>query len=592
MTARRSSIPVAKVIWALVRNQPIRYSVSLLAFTTLWTMPIVAGLIAAAFFDSLTDQGAGVNMVTIVVAMWAWALARIAVLFVAMRTHSSVLFRAGASMRGNMLAWIYSLPGAQGVAESPGEVVSRFRDDVEHTLEAYDFTVDLIGSSLSAIVGFIVLFLIDPFITMIVLTPLLLIIIVVSRTGTVIRRYRTAARDSTEAITGFLGETLASVQSVKVAGAEGSMLSRFDRLNHERRKMMVRDRTLTAGLEAVFFNAVSIGTGLILLLAAGSLETSGSAGITIGQFALFVFVLEMVTESAYFIGLFLARFKQAGVSLERMVALARGATWRDLVIRRDLTMEPEPTKQPDGLPVQLERLEVRGLSFSYNGNGAAIRDIDLDIGRGEFVVVTGKIGSGKTTLLRAILGLVPTDGGSISWNGVPVAEPAAAMVPPRAAYTPQVPRLFSMTLGDNVLLGMNAAEAATRDALATAMMGSDLEAMPDGLETMVGPKGVRLSGGQIQRAATARMLVRLPQLLVFDDLSSALDVETEADLWERLFSQQGEATALVVSHRRPAMVRADRIIVLEAGTVVASGTADELRESSEEFRRLWASQQS
>lgn len=592
MTARRSSIPVAKVIWALVRNQPIRYSVSLLAFTTLWTMPIVAGLIAAAFFDSLTDQGAGVNMVTIVVAMWAWALARIAVLFVAMRTHSSVLFRAGASMRGNMLAWIYSLPGAQGVAESPGEVVSRFRDDVEHTLEAYDFTVDLIGSSLSAIVGFIVLFLIDPFITMIVLTPLLLIIIVVSRTGTVIRRYRTAARDSTEAITGFLGETLASVQSVKVAGAEGSMLSRFDRLNHERRKMMVRDRTLTAGLEAVFFNAVSIGTGLILLLAAGSLETSGSAGITIGQFALFVFVLEMVTESAYFIGLFLARFKQAGVSLERMVALARGATWRDLVIRRDLTMEPEPTKQPDGLPVQLERLEVRGLSFSYNGNGAAIRDIDLDIGRGEFVVVTGKIGSGKTTLLRAILGLVPTDGGSISWNGVPVAEPAAAMVPPRAAYTPQVPRLFSMTLGDNVLLGMNAAEAATRDALATAMMGSDLEAMPDGLETMVGPKGVRLSGGQIQRTATARMLVRLPQLLVFDDLSSALDVETEADLWERLFSQQGEATALVVSHRRPAMVRADRIIVLEAGTVVASGTADELRESSEEFRRLWASQQS
>ena len=592
MTARRSSIPVAKVIWALVRNQPIRYSVSLLAFTTLWTMPIVAGLIAAAFFDSLTDQGAGVNMVTIVVAMWAWALARIAVLFVAMRTHSSVLFRAGASMRGNMLAWIYSLPGAQGVAESPGEVVSRFRDDVEHTLEAYDFTVDLIGSSLSAIVGFIVLFLIDPFITMIVLTPLLLIIIVVSRTGTVIRRYRTAARDSTEAITGFLGETLASVQSVKVAGAEGSMLSRFDRLNHERRKMMVRDRTLTAGLEAVFFNAVSIGTGLILLLAAGSLETTGSAGITIGQFALFVFVLEMVTESAYFIGLFLARFKQAGVSLERMVALARGATWRDLVIRRDLTMEPEPTKQPDGIPVQLERLEVRGLSFSYNGNGAAIRDIDLDIGRGEFVVVTGKIGSGKTTLLRAILGLVPTDGGSISWNGVPVAEPAAAMVPPRAAYTPQVPRLFSMTLGDNVLLGMNAAEAATRDALATAMMGSDLEAMPDGLETMVGPKGVRLSGGQIQRTATARMLVRLPQLLVFDDLSSALDVETEADLWERLFSQQGEATALVVSHRRPAMVRADRIIVLEAGTVVASGTADELRESSEEFRRLWASQQS
>ena len=109
-------------------------------------------------------------------------------------------------------------PGARPVDETPGEVVSRFRDDVNHTLEALDFTVDFIGSTVSAIVAIVILFTIDPAMTMVVFAPVAIVILVVSRTGSTIRRYRTAARESTEAITGFLGETLGSVQSVKVAG--------------------------------------------------------------------------------------------------------------------------------------------------------------------------------------------------------------------------------------------------------------------------------------------------------------------------------------------------------------------------------------
>jgi ATP-binding cassette subfamily B protein len=118
-------------------------------------------------------------------------------------------------------------------------------------------------------------------------------------------------------------------------------------------------------------------------------------------------------------------------------------------------------------------------------------------------------------------------------------------------------------------------------------MTHDVEMMPDGLETMIGPRGVRLSGGQVQRSASARMFAREPQILVLDDVSSALDVETEQVLWERLFASRADIATLVVSHRRSVMLRADKIVVMENGRIEATGTADELQESSATFRSIW-----
>ncbi|MDX2343973.1 MAG: ABC transporter ATP-binding protein [Acidimicrobiia bacterium] len=584
MTTRRSSLPVLRLMRQLIKAAPGWYAANVVLWTLIWILPVIPALITQRFFDEIGTVG--FNPATLIAMLLGYGAARLAIMFVAMWNDVNFMFRVSSTLRRNMLERIFDMPGAQSVREASGEIISRFREDVEHVEEATSMTVDLIGTMLFGIIAASVLTSIDAQMTLLVFAPLLFMVVVAERTGTRIRRYRNAARQATEQITGALGEMFGAVQTIKVAGVEQPMIDHFKKLNHERRKMMVRDKVLTAILESVFWNTLSIGTGLILILASGNIGREG--GLTIGEFALFVFFLDYVTDAGWFIGAFIARFKQAGVSFERMFDLLHADDPDLLVQKRELHLTGD---MPDFITpahdARLEQLQVKGLSFHYPGTDNGIEAIDLSLERGSFTVVTGKIGSGKTTLLRTILGLVALDEGTVSWNGEVIDDLDDFFVPPRSAYTPQVPKLFSMSLRENLLLGRDESDAQLDEAIRSAALDRDVDSMTQGLETMVGPLGMRLSGGQVQRTAAARMFVRDPELLVFDDLSSALDVDTEKMLWERLFAEHAESTALVVSHRRPALQRADQIIVLDEGRVVASGKLADLLETSPEFRDLW-----
>jgi len=155
--------------------------------------------------------------------------------------------------------------------------------------------------------------------------------------------------------------------------------------------------------------------------------------------------------------------------------------------------------------------------------------------------------------------------GSVRWNGVEIDDRSAFLVPPNAAFLSQVPQLISDSVADNVSLGAVDADALVR-AFELAAIADDIAEMPDGADTLIGPRGLRLSGGQRQRLATARALVHAPELVVLDDLSSALDVETEVQLWTNL--ADAGMTVIAVSHRAVAFDRADQVLRLDAGRLI------------------------
>lgn len=580
--ARRAlgDIGVVRLGARLAATRPVVFGVSTVLFVGWWGAPAAVGLLLRALFDAIAGQGApplGLGLAGLAAAYLAVEAARSGALFGAVELWIRWFVAAGTRVRANLLS--AQLASGERRADvqvrDPGGAITRFRDDVDDLAFYVDTWIDLAGVAVFATVATAIMLRIDAVVAVVVLVPLALVIAVNRVLTGRIKAYRRADREATQHVTGFVGDVLAGVATIKTAGAEDAAVARLRERNAARQHTALRDRLLTDLLHGVNGSTVELSIGLVLLLAAGSMR---AGTFTVGDLALFATYVTWFAALPRWVGLLLARHRHAQVSAARLAPLLPGARSAEAVaprppVRAGWTPPAPAPHRAAGAPAAIE---VRGLAVRHADGAPALDGVDLDLPAGSLTVVCGPVGSGKSTLLRALLGLVPVAAGEVRWNGERVTDLGAHMVPPNAAYVGQVPRLFGESLRANLAVGRGVPDRVLARAVRLAVLDRDVAGMPAGLDTLVGSRGVRLSGGQVQRAAAARALAAEPALLVLDDLSSALDVDTERALWEGLLADR-RSTVLAVAHRRVALEHADRVVVLERGRVAAAGTLADLR---------------
>jgi ABC-type multidrug transport system fused ATPase/permease subunit len=359
-----------------------------------------------------------------------------------------------------------------------------------------------------------------------------------------------------------LVSSLSAARTVKLAGASRPVLAhlaRLDRVRSDRQRWEI-------SVQVWARSTPSIASGLLPIVV-WALYLSG--GLSAGATLVAVATLGAARWFAWTTASLISQLPSARVWTARTAAMAGVGAYSASVPGVDLSAgtAPAPLTAPRH---PLRRLDLVGFSAVHEDGTVAVRDVDLTVERGQLVLVVGPVGAGKSSLLRALAGIVHHTG-ALRWNGQPVTEPELFLRPNQVGYVAQLPRVLSGTIADNIRLGH---EVDAASAVSTAQLEHDLAAAGGGLGLVIGHKGTRLSGGQLQRLALARALAPRTELLIADDVSSALDVTTELALWRAL--REHGVTVVGSTSKRAALAQADRVVVLRGGTALAQGTWSEL----------------
>lgn len=499
----------------------------------------------------------------------ALIIAALAVFHAIARVFSRLYFLNAArmiefSIRESLFSKLLTLDLPYFSTSRTGDLLSRFSNDLTNVRMLTGFGM---MSGVSTVMIFCaaagLMLRIHPWLTLLAILPFPLMVVVVKKVSQRLYQRSIQAQEELAGLSSLTEESVSAIYLLKSYCRE----EHFAHLFSENSDRYLRHNLALARLRGFLMPILAVATGagtLVVLYMGGKLVINGA--ISLGDFVAFNGYLAMLVWPTAIMGWILSMAQRGAASMSRLETILQEQT--------ALTEPAHPAIIPQG-PVSIE---LHHLSFNY-GEQPIIKDLSLGLAAGEKVGIAGEVGSGKTTLLRIIARLLPVEPNILYFDGTDATSMSPAHIRSSIGFVPQESFLFSRSIRENIAYGSasDGTSALSVEEIAhKAGLTTDLDKFQDGLETVVGEKGVMLSGGQKQRIALARALATDPGILLLDDPLSAVDAAREEDILSELSGFYGNRTVVVVSHRLSAFRDCDRVIVLKEGRIAEEGTPDEL----------------
>lgn len=445
-----------------------------------------------------------------------------------------------------------------------GDLMARSTNDLKAISETAGFGIlTLVDSTLyMATIVVAMGILVSWELTFLAILPLPVLAIIVQLLGKRIHERYTLAQDAFGDMNDSVLESVGGVRVVRAYVQERSSEKDFQEMTQDvYEKNMAVER-----IDALFAPVTKVLTGISYVIGLGYGAFLVSEGtMTLGDLVAFNVYLGMIVWPMFAIGELINILQRGNASIDRV---------NETLDYEEDVVDPKTTTET-GHP---ERIGFRDFGFTYpQSTSINLQGINLSMNSGQTLGIVGKTGSGKTTFVKQLLKEYPTGEGSLTMNGIEINELSKAQLRDWVGYVPQDHVLFSRTILENILFGKaDATEEEVSQAIKLSYFEKDLAMLPNGLETLVGEKGVALSGGQKQRISIARAIIKNPEILILDDSLSAVDAKTEAKIIENIQRERAGKTTIITTHRLSAVKHADWIVVLDDGRIIEEGTHEKL----------------